>query len=199
MPDCPLMSSADKKGDPFARFYHQNADDPAHWRLMFEQIGRIIVAWGAAENALAKLWWHMAFNAGKELSRNKVYIAPIAEKLKELRKLVPYDGSRTDMQLARVEAVMPDLELDRHALVHGYLSMTAKGPAVLNLRNDRLAFAIDLPGFLAWAIFLADVAHQLYEEATVHIYHGQDRILLPDPIQPAPYERSILSGWPEQR
>lgn len=187
------------RSDPFARFYHRSDADGPRIQEMYETIGRIVVAWGAAETVLAKLWFHTAFDSGKELRPDKLYSAKTTDKLKALRKLIPNDGSRADLQLRRIEAAMLDLEPDRHALVHGYLSITAKGPAVLNLRNDRLAFAIDLPGLLAWAIFFADVAHQLYEEATVRLYRGEDRIYLPDPIEPPAYTRTTVGGWPPQR
>lgn len=183
--------SAVGEHDPYARFYHPSKADGQRTLEMYETIGRIVVAWGAAETVLAKLWFHKAFEAGKELRPEKLYSAKTADKLKALRRLIPRDDSRADVQLQRIETAMPDLEPDRHALVHGYLSITAKGPAVLNLRNDRLAFAIDLPSLLAWAVYLADVAHQLYEEATVRIYRGEDRILQPDPVPPPPYTRTI--------
>lgn len=184
--------------DPFARFYHWSVSEGPHIQEMYAAIGRIVVAWGAAETVLAKMWWHKAFEAGTELDPGKLYNARTTDKFKALRKLIPSDGARPDIQLQRIERPMLDLEPDRHALVHGYLSMTAKGPAVLNLRNDRLAFAIDLPGLLVWAIFFADVAHQLYEEATVRLYRGEDRIYLPDPIKPPVYARTMVSGWPPQ-
>jgi len=187
-----------KASNPYARFYHRSDSDGSNVARMYETIGRIVVAWGSAETVLAKTWWHRAFEAGAELRRDKVYRAPTSEKLAELRKLIPSDGSRADLQLQRLEAAMPDLEADRHALVHGYLSMTAKGPAVVNLRNDKLAFAIDLPGFSQWSVYVADVAHQLYEEATVSIYRGEERLLLPDPVPPPPYIRSSVAGWPLQ-
>lgn len=180
--------------DPYARFYHLSAADGPRVAEMYETIGRIVVAWGAAETVLAKLWFHEAFEAGTELRPDKLYSAKTADKLKALRKLIPNNGSRADVQLGRIEAAMPDLEPDRHALVHGYLAMTAKGPAVLNLRNDRLAFAIDLPALLAWAIYIADVAHQMFEEATVHVYRGLDELRLPDPVPPPPYTRTSVGG-----
>ncbi|GEM71118.1 hypothetical protein SAQ01S_08840 [Sphingomonas aquatilis NBRC 16722] len=182
--------------DPYARFYHLSLADGPRVAEMYQTIGRIVVAWGAAETVLAKLWFHKALEAGKEMRSDKVYSATTSGKLKALRKLIPVDGSRADVQLQRVESAMPDLEPDRHALVHGYLSVTAKGLAVLNLRNDRLAFAIDLPALLAWAIYLADVAHQMFEEATVHTYRGANKLRLPDPVPPLPYIRTSVEGWP---
>lgn len=191
--------SAPEPHDPYARFYHRSAADGSRVSEMYETIGRIVVAWGAAETVLAKLWFYKAFEVGTELRPEKLYRAKTADKLKALRRLIPSDGGRADVQLQRIEAAMPDLEPDRHALVHGYLSMTAKGPAALNLSNDRLALAIDLPGLLAWAIYLADVSHQLYEEATVRLYRGDDRLFLPDPVAPTPYVRSAVDGWPPER
>lgn len=193
------MSILGSRHDPFARFYHRSDADGPHTTAMYETIGRIVIAWGAAETVLAKMWWHAAFESGEELQPDKLYNATTTNKLKALRKLIPDDGTRADAQLQRIEGAMLDLEPDRHALVHGYLSITAKGPAVLNLRNDRLAFAIDLPSLLAWATFFADVAHQLYEEAAVRLYRGEDRIYLPDPVEPPPYIRTTVSGWPPQR
>lgn len=180
--------------DPHAPFYKQFEHESARDKAMYETIGRIVVAWGATDSALAKLWWHKAFESGVELPRDKVYRALLGDKLKALRKLIPTDGSRADQQLARLEEMLPILETDRHALVHGYLGLTAKGPASINLRTDHATFAADLKPLFEWSVYLADVAHQLFGEATCAIYSGLDRIYLPDPERPATYMRETLNS-----
>jgi len=183
-----------RTSDPAAPFYKQFDGESASDTKMYQTIGRVIVAWGAAENALAKLWWHKSFERGRELSRDKIYRAPLSEKLAQLRKLTPADGDRPDVQLARLERAFPNLEPDRHALVHGYLGFTAKGPASINLRNAHATCAVDLDQLFEWSVFLADVAHQLHAEATCAIYSGVERVFLPDPVEPAPYERTSVPG-----
>lgn len=184
------MSAEESWGDPFARFYRQYPDDPSHWREMLERVGRIVITWGAMENALAKLWWHLAFEAGRELDPEKVYREPLSGKIAKIRKLVPRDGARRDLQLARIEAAVLVVEPDRHALVHGYLGLTSRGPASVNLKDGHRTYGDRLPLLKEWAEYLADVAHQLHEEATCHIYRGVDQIFLPDPVEPAAYDVS---------
>lgn len=58
--------------DPAAPFYNRFEHESGRETKMYETIGRIIVAWGAAENALAKLWWHLAFQDGMELDRDNL-------------------------------------------------------------------------------------------------------------------------------
>jgi len=186
------MSS--RTSDLSAPFYKQFDGESVRDKAMYETIGRIVVAWGAAESALAKFWWHRSFESGRELSRDKVYRAPLAEKLSATRKLTPADGSRADQQLAILEGAFPNLESDRHALVHGYLGFTAKGPASINLRNDHATCAVDLDELFEWSVYLADVAHQLHREATSAIYSGEERIFVPDPTAPAPYVRTVIPG-----
>lgn len=183
-----------KTSDPYAPYYKQFEHESAQDKEMYATIGRIVVAWGAAESVLAKLWWHKAFLSGVELSSNKVYRAPISEKLKSIRKLTPRDENRADLQLRQLERGFPELDADRHALVHGYLGITSKGPASINLRTDHTTFAGDLKPLLAWSVYLADVAHQSFGEATCAIYRGVDRIYLPDPEVPPRYVRANVAG-----
>lgn len=178
------------------RWYHRPEGESAKEREVIEMIGRIVVAWGAADSVLSKLWWHLAFQAGGEIDRDKAYRSTLDDKLKALRRFVPSNGGRRDAQLTRLETLIPDFKEDRHALAHGYVGMTARGPAAINLRNDRLALAIDLPSLHAWSAYIADIAHQMLEEETIHYYRSDDRIFLADPVAPAPFVRTELPGWP---
>ena len=178
------------------RWYHRPDGESAAEREIVELVGRIVIAWGAIDTVMAKLWWHLAFEAGQEIDRDRAYRATLDDKLKAIRKLVLRDGGRRDFQLHRLEVGIPEYKDDRHALAHGYIGMTARGPAAINLRTDRAAMAIDLPSLHAWSAFFADVAHQMYEEETVRYYRGEERLYLPDPLEPPPHKRTPIPGWP---
>lgn len=179
------------------KWYHCPEGESAAERQVVETVGRIVIAWGATDTVLSKLWWHLAFEAGQAIDRDRAYRSTLDDKLKGIRKLVQRDGSRRDLQLQKVEAAVPDFKEDRHALAHGYVAMTARGPAAINMRTDRTAMALDLPSLLAWSAYIADVAHQMYEEETVQYYRGETRIYLPDPERPPTHVRTPIPGWPQ--
>ena len=78
------------------RWYHRPEGESAAEREIFELVGRIVIAWGAIDTVLSKLWWHLAFEAGGEIDRDRAYRSTLDDKIKEIRKLVAKDGSRRD-------------------------------------------------------------------------------------------------------
>jgi len=180
MPFCIELETA-------GRCWMWGIDHSAHANVIYSQIGKIIVAWGAMESCLGRIQNHLSFQyKGHCKSQYDIHKSKLTYKLNEISSYKERMDKVLAEQIIKLASGIEKLKDERHTIAHGYLSNTGRGSCFINLKNRHEVPLDNLLLLAEWSEYLCLLAHHIDSKLTESV--TGERFHLPDlGNEPLPY------------